>query len=137
MKKTISKIFTLSLLLFFCIVPMTHALDLSDAFDIAGSGNNDPLDAMASQAGYDTGTTDILPVISAVIQSFLGLLGVVFLALLIYGGFMWMSARGNEQLVEKAKDTIFAAIIGLIIVLAAYSISYFVIARLSAGVLDV
>ena len=50
-------------------------------------------------------------------------MGVVFLILMIYGGYLWMLARGNEQEVEKAKNIIQNALIGLVIVLAAYAIT--------------
>ena len=56
----------------------------------------------------------------------LSFIGVIFLILMIYGGFIWMTARGNQQAVDKAKDLIYAAVIGLIIVLAAYAITAFV-----------
>ena len=49
-------------------------------------------------------------------------LGVVFLGLMIYAGYLWMLARGNEQDIEKAKNIIIYAVIGLVVVLAAYAI---------------
>lgn len=69
--------------------------------------------------------------IGGVVQAILSFLGVVFLILMIYGGFLWMTAKGNEEQVTKAKNLIVAAIIGIIIVISAYAISYFVIS--SAG----
>lgn len=48
-------------------------------------------------------------------------LGVIFLLLMIYAGYLWMMARGNEQEVEKAKNIIIYAVIGLVVVLAAYA----------------
>ena len=56
----------------------------------------------------------------------LSFIGVIFLILMIYGGFTWMMARGNQQEVDKSKDLIFSAVIGLTIVLAAYAITYFI-----------
>ncbi len=50
-------------------------------------------------------------------------LGVVFLGLMMYAGFLWMMARGNEQEVEKAKNIIIYAVIGLVVVLGAYAIT--------------
>jgi RsiW-degrading membrane proteinase PrsW (M82 family) len=55
---------------------------------------------------------------------------VVFLILIIYGGILWMTAAGNEEKVKKAKELITEALIGLVIVLAAYAISYFVLNQL-------
>lgn len=61
-----------------------------------------------------------------VIGAILSLIGVVFFLLILYGGVKWMIAQGNEQEVEKAKQIIVAAVIGLIIVLSAYAITRFI-----------
>ncbi|MBI4812330.1 hypothetical protein HY798_02705 [Candidatus Falkowbacteria bacterium] len=45
---------------------------------------------------------------------------------MIYGGYTWMTASGNEQQVEKAKGIIKNAVIGLIVVLAAYVVTAFI-----------
>ena len=60
----------------------------------------------------------------------LGFLGIIFLVLILYAGTLWMTSAGNEEKISKAKKTMVAAIIGVAIVLAAYSISYFVINQL-------
>jgi hypothetical protein len=52
-------------------------------------------------------------------------LGVLFVCLTVYAGFLWMTAGGNEEHIEKAKKLLFRAVIGLIIVLSAYSIAWF------------
>ncbi|MFA6250982.1 MAG: hypothetical protein WC686_05835 [Candidatus Shapirobacteria bacterium] len=75
-------------------------------------------------AGYEV--TSIGSIIAMVIQAFLGLLGIIFIILLILAGYNWMTAAGDEQKVTKARDTIRTAVIGLIIIIAAYSITYFV-----------
>lgn len=62
--------------------------------------------------------------IGRVIRMILTFLGVLFLILMIYGGYIWMMARGNEQEVEKAKNIIKNALIGLVVVLAAYASTY-------------
>ncbi|MFA7654274.1 MAG: pilin [Candidatus Magasanikbacteria bacterium] len=65
-------------------------------------------------------------VAATIIRSALGILGILFLGLIIYAGFLWMTAGGNEENVKKAKGYIFNAIIGLIIIFSAYSITFFV-----------
>lgn len=121
----------LFLSIFFSInIALAGSLNLIDAF-----GEGRPLDKAAGTAGYDTTTYKIEDIIGTIIQTILSLLGVVFLILMVYGGYLWMTARGEEQLVTKAKDTIRMAIIGLCIVVAAYAISYFVISKLTAGTL--
>lgn len=102
---------------------------LKDAFDPSTLG------VVADKAGYTLSNTDTMGMVSNVISVALSMLGVIFLVLLIYGGFLWMTARGNEQQVEKAKEVMYSAIIGLVIVLAAYTISYFVVNSLTKGVL--
>ena len=82
-------------------------------------------------AGFeDAGETTVAEIISIVIEAFLGLLGIIFIILIILGGYNWMTASGDEQKVEKAKDTIKRAIIGLVIVISAYAITYFVFTNL-------
>jgi hypothetical protein len=73
------------------------------------------------------GTTQLPAIIGSIINAALGLLGVVLVVLLIYGGFLWMTAGGNSDQVDKAKKMIINSVIGIIIVLAAYSISYYVL----------
>jgi uncharacterized membrane protein YidH (DUF202 family) len=91
----------------------------------------DKVNNLATQAGYNPGNEPTLDErISSIISTFLSFLGVIFMLLMIYGGFNWMTAEGDEGKVEKAKDTIRAAVIGLVIVIAAYAISIFAISRI-------
>jgi hypothetical protein len=89
-----------------------------------------------SSAGEKTGHTsskifkssaDLESSIGSVIQTIISFIGVIFVVLLVYGGILWMTARGNDQQVEKAKSIIVQSIIGLFIVVSAYSISVLVI----------
>lgn len=53
-------------------------------------------------------------------------LGIIFFILTIYAGINWMTAQGDAAQVTKAKETLIRAIVGLVIALAAYGITYFV-----------
>ncbi len=75
----------------------------------------------------------IAEIVGGIISAFLTLLGVIAVILILYGGYLWMTARGKEERVTKAKDTLEAAVIGLIIILTAYTISYFVIKWITAA----
>jgi hypothetical protein len=89
------------------------------------------LDAAAKPSGYAEGaSTDLNVIIGGLISQALGLLGLVLLGILIYAGFLWMTAQGDDTKVKKAKDMIFQGVIGLIIVVAAYAIADFVIGSL-------
>lgn len=73
--------------------------------------------------------------IGSLIGVVLSVLGIVLLILVIYAGFLWMTAQGDSEQTKKARDIMINAVIGLIITLAAYAISSFVIDALSgAGV---
>jgi heme/copper-type cytochrome/quinol oxidase subunit 4 len=104
--------------------------NLSDAFS-----TNLSTVAGDSGAGYKT-TTSIDNIASIIITTILSLLGVLFLALMVYGGFLWMSDRGNSDQVGRAQKLMTAAIIGLIIVLGSYAISYFVLDSISTQTLE-
>lgn len=88
------------------------------------------LDKTAQGTGHKAQTsitsTKLPDLIGKLISYILAFVGVFFLLLMIYGGYIWMIARGNEQEVEKAKNTIIAAIIGLVIILLAYAITYMI-----------
>ncbi|KKQ27553.1 MAG: hypothetical protein US42_C0008G0064 [Candidatus Magasanikbacteria bacterium GW2011_GWC2_37_14] len=75
---------------------------------------------------------DLPTLVGNVAGTALSLVGVIFFALMIYAGFLWMTAQGKEEQAKKALDTIIACIIGLIIILAAYAITRFIFN--SAGV---
>lgn len=78
-------------------------------------------------------TESISDVTSMVINAFLGLLATIFLVLMIKAGYDWMTAQGEEEKVRQAQHTIQRAIIGLLIVAMAYSITYFVMNVLPAS----
>lgn len=71
-------------------------------------------------------TADIQTSTGKFIQSALLLVGTVFLGLMIYGGFTWMTARGAEDKITKGKETIVAAAIGIGIILGAYAATTFI-----------
>lgn len=63
---------------------------------------------------------------SLVINMLLGLLGTAALCLMVYAGFIWLMARGNEEQITKAKDMIIGTVIGLLVILGSYSFMYYV-----------
>lgn len=92
------------------------------------------LQATANTAGFETAAAKTPPqIVAGIIQIALGLVGTLFLIFIIISGFQWMAAGGNTETITKAKKRIVNATIGLLIVLAAYSITWFV----TTEVLDV
>ncbi|RLC39035.1 hypothetical protein DRH27_00730 [Candidatus Falkowbacteria bacterium] len=87
-------------------------------------------------AGYKTEDVSFEVYVGVITRTALSLLGIVFILLMVYGGYLWMTDRGNNDQVDKAKKLITAAVIGLIIVVGAYVISYFVVEKLTTGTLS-
>ena len=119
------KFFLIIFSFIFLSIPVSFikAGNLSDAF---GSD----LETMASSSGYDASQASSSALedrVGLIIQAALGLLGVLFIILIIYGGIIWMTAAGNEESVKKATSTIKHALIGLVVVLLAYIISIFIV----------
>ena len=86
----------------------------------AGLGNAGQLDAGAFEKQ-----------VGGIINIALTLVGVIFLILTVYGGYIWMIARGDETEAKKAKDIIIMATIGMAVVLAAYVLTNFIVTRLT------
>lgn len=91
------------------------------------------LDATAGAAELPE-ATDISAIIGQIIYAILGFLGVIFVILLIYGGFVRMTAGGNPEAIKKSNGIIVSAVIGIIIITASYAITAFVLSRIQASV---
>jgi len=90
---------------------------------------------IAGKAGYDKTATEtsLSQQIGTVIKGALTLVGIIFIALMIYAGFLWMTAAGEEDKVTKATGIIKFAVIGLIIIVSAYSLTYFVLGAVTGA----
>ena len=101
---------------------ITHAQGTATTFSVESVG---------SQIGL--GDADLRETVINIIRWLLGFMTLIAVVFIIWGGFMWLTAGGNEERVEKAKQTITAAVIGLIVILLAWAIVIFV-ARTTANV---
>ncbi|MFA5134324.1 MAG: Ig-like domain-containing protein [Patescibacteria group bacterium] len=94
-------------------------------------GMSNPVHAQAGVSGelgatFGLGTADLMSTVISIVQWFLGFLGLIAVIMILYGGFLWMTARGDVARIDKAKKVIQRAIIGLIIVLLSWSIVTFI-----------
>jgi len=89
---------------------------LNTSFDITGYGTNSPEEIVIN-----------------LINWVLGILALIAVILVLVGGFRWMTAAGNEEKVDSAKKLLVAAVIGLVIVMAAWGISIYAIDILSTA----
>lgn len=77
------------------------------------------------------GTADLKTTVTNIINWVLGLLGIIAVIMILYGGFIWLTAAGNEENITKAKNILSAAIIGLVIILLAWAIVNYVLGTAS------
>ncbi len=125
MRKFYKKIIVLSLF----VVLIAGGLFFLKSFSFAQTSPDLGLQPVAENIGLPT--TDIRLIIARIIRVALGLLGIVAVVLILYAGFTWMTAGGDEERVSQAKKIMINAVIGLAIVLSSYAIASFVISKLT------
>lgn len=99
------------------------------AFIDPALAQTDDLASVGTSAGYSS-DTDLMEIIGRIISIVLGSLGVIFLILLVYSGWVWMTAGGDAERVKKAQRILINATIGIIVVVMAYAITTFIIGAL-------
>ncbi len=89
-------------------------------------------DLLPSEFADDTGlgNRDLKQTIGGLIRSALGFLGIIAVIIILYGGFVWMTAQGDEPKLKKAQGIIVSGAIGLAIILSAWAITTFVVSEL-------
>jgi len=81
-------------------------------------------------ANLGLSSRDPREVAARIINVALGFLGIIAVVIVLYGGFMWMTAGGNEERITKAKQILTAGVIGLVIIIMAWAIARYVIVTL-------
>ena len=99
---------------------MIPSLSLADSYGIEAAADTANLPKKIS------GASSIPELIGSIVGVVLSFVGAIFFLLILYAGFLWMTAFGSSEKVDKAKSILEHAAIGLLIVLAAYAISSFV-----------
>lgn len=87
--------------------------------------------AYATIVGW--GTQDLRTTVMLIINILMGFLGIIAVIIVLYGGFKWMTAGGNEDQVGEAKKMIIAGVVGLAVIFMAYAIASFVIQQLATA----
>lgn len=98
-----------------------------------GMGFLNPVYAQADAGLAEVGQTiklsgaDPRTIAANIINVVLGFLGIILLGMILYAGFLWMTSGGDQAKVQKAQQIIRNALIGLVIILSAWAIAYYVI----------
>jgi len=92
---------------------------------------SDPCELYPDQPGCGGG--DVMQIIMNIISWVLGILSLVAVIVIIYGGVRYMTSAGDSGKVKDAKNTILYGIIGLVIALLAFAIVSFVIGGINTA----
>jgi len=128
------KILSLKIIVFVCLLsfiiflPSRAVLAAELSTDYLFGGGKLTAEELAGHTGL--GISDPREVAANIINIILGFLGIIAVILILFGGFMWMTAAGNDDKIGTAKKLMSAGVIGLVIVLAAFGIAKFVISSM-------
>ena len=95
---------------------------------------NDANTALSTVSGK-TGITEasVTNISGNVVTTVFIVAGLIFFVLMVYAGVRWMTARDKSESVEKARNTMIAAVIGLVILLASYAVTTFLQTNVIGG----
>lgn len=116
----------LIVLLSVMIIPVLHMLPAQAGLWEGQIGMGTETGEIGETFEYTDDPSNIQLLVGRIIKTFLGLLGIIFLILILLAGYRWMTARGAEDEISKAKSQLQSSIIGLAIILMAYAVTYFV-----------
>lgn len=120
---------------FFLLLAVSFLFNLPSAGAAGISGDTKNISsylreiAISPEVGLGGTPTTIPTMIGRILYGLLGLLGVLCLLLIIYAGIKWMLAEGAEETIAESKAIIKTAIIGVIIIMGSYALTYFVIEK--------
>ena len=114
----------ISILLFLLLTPIINFCLIQDLQAISPE-KDIQWEAFVGETQYPT-SSNPARIVGRLIKTFLGVLGILFVILIIYGGYKWLTAGGDEEDVKIAKAYIKNAVIGLAIILAAYAVTYYI-----------
>src|SRR3990167_3001730 len=86
----------------------------------------DPGGSIGTAISLPTTKADPVSATIGIINVVLGLLSLIAVVIVLYAGFTWMLSGGSSERIKKARDLLINAVIGLLIIMAAYGISKYV-----------
>lgn len=102
-----------------------QAIPESEIFGQLNAGANEA--GIATVDGSVDGTErDPRAFVGQIIVMLLSFIGTIFLCLIVYAGYLRMTAHGEEDKIKKSTEIVTAGIIGIAIVLISYAITIFV-----------
>lgn len=106
-------------------------LSAKAAVEVGLNGANTALTSVGTSVS-GANQSSLPTILGRIISVLLGFLGVLFIGLVVYAGFLYLTDQGAGENVKKAKKLLTTSIIGLVIVVAAYAIATYVIGAMTA-----
>lgn len=78
-------------------------------------------------------TARVQGAIGYIVNFVLGFAASVFFILIVYAGYLWLTAQGNQEKADHARKIITQAVVGLMVVLFSYLISFAVASLVTGG----
>tara|TARA_Y100001970_G_C13414184_1_gene453404 strand:- start:12 stop:401 length:390 start_codon:yes stop_codon:yes gene_type:complete len=100
-----------------------HSANLDNADDFLKTTGNTATGARQAP--------EVESVLAGFIKTALSLVGIIFLILMVYAGYLWLTAQGEDAQIDKAKKIIKSTVIGLFLVTSAYAITQLVLGGVS------
>ncbi|HEX9679597.1 MAG TPA: hypothetical protein VGA08_03185 [Candidatus Saccharimonadales bacterium] len=122
----------ISVLFFVGTASLAGAASESGIFEQSSQGFKTAANALF-QEGIEGGTFEQR--LLAIINFLLTFVGIIAFLLLLWAGWEWMMARGNEQKIEKSKTMVREIIIALIIIFTARLVVEFILTQIG-GVIE-
>ncbi len=120
MKKLTKHLLSLTLLISLVAVP---------AATLASSGNLNLNDLGVGEIDntLDLGRRSPIETVTRLINTAMIFLGIIAVAIILFAGFKWMTAGGSDDKIGEARKLMTSGVIGLIIILSAWGIAYFIL----------
>jgi hypothetical protein len=96
------------------------------------SGANTALEEVGGETGAASGPT-LTELIGGLINVVLGFMGIFLVIYIVWAGYIYASSAGEKEKIDKAKKMISSAVIGLVLIIAAYAIASYVISALTTA----
>lgn len=118
-KKTITLLLSGAMVFFIFFYAHPALAQQTDTFGITDIGST-----------VNLGQKTLPQIVVGIINIVLGLLGIIALCIVLYGGFVYMTSGGNEEKVGQAKKILVNGLIGLTIIMSSWAITKFILAKL-------
>ena len=100
---------------------------------VAFAETTNPVSAVllkCTQPGVACGYNELIELVNGMVQYGVQIIGIVFVIILVYTGFIYMTSGGDAAKVKKAKDMIYKVALGFVYTLCGWIIVYFIIQKL-------